>query len=194
MKNWHGQLFPIVLLSLLAGLSFLLQSAVDRGGPANSNGKTRHDPDAIAENFNIVRFDQNGKVKYRLIAPYMEHYPDDDSSLMNSPTFVSHRPDGPPVILASRHGKASAGGDVVFLWEDVLAHRDSTTEQLGMDARMPDLTIQSEAGFAFTESPVDITRGNSWLKGIGMYIDNNNSTFVLQSQVTGIYYSAKAKQ
>jgi lipopolysaccharide export system protein LptC len=193
MKHWPSQIFPIAVLSLLAGLSFLLQSAVDRGDPV-SNGKERHDPDAITENFSIIRFDEAGKIKYRLIAPYMEHFPDDDSSLINNPTFISYRQDAPPTLLASRHGKASAGAEVVFLWEDVIAHRDGINDQAPMVARMPDLTIQSEAGFAFTQSPVEITRGNSWLKGTGMHIDNNESTFVLQSQVTGLYYSPKAKK
>lgn len=193
MKNWPSQLFPIVVLALLAGLSFILQSTIDRYDPVR-NGKARHDPDAIAENFSIVRFDENGQVKYRLISPYMEHYPDDDSSLMNSPVFVSVRPASPPVIIASQHGMATSGGEVVFLWEDVLAHRDASSGEFGMDARMPDLTVQTDAGFAFTQSPVEITRGNSWLKGVGMHIDNNASTFVLQSQVTGLYYSPKAKK
>ena len=191
-KQWHSQLFPIILLCLLAALTFLLKSAVDFVTPP-SDGKERHDPDAIAENFSILRFDQQGEIKYRLISPYMEHYPDDDSSLLNSPTFVSHRADAAPTILTSRHGKITAGGDVAFLWEDVLAHRDGLPGSQGMQARMPDLTIQTEAGFAFTQSPVHITRDNSWLKGVGMHIDDNNSTFVLQSQVTGLYYSAKAK-
>ena len=193
MKHWQSQIFPIAVLALLAGLSFLLQSAVDRGTLFN-NGKERHDPDAVAENFSIVRFDEFGQIKYRLIAPYMEHYPDDDSSLINHPTFISYRPDAPPTLLSSRHGKASASAEVVYLWEDVVAHRDGIDEQPAMVARMTDLTVQSEAGFAFTQSPVEITRGQSWLKGTGMHIDNNASTFVLQSQVTGLYFPPKAKK
>jgi len=193
MKHWPSQIFPIAVLALLAGLSFLLQSAVDRSDPVN-NGKERHDPDAIAENFSIIRFDETGQIKYRLIAPYMEHFPDDDSSLINHPTFISYQQDAPPTLISSRHGKASAGAEVVFLWGDVVAHRDGINQQTAMVARMSDLTIQSEAGFAFTQSPVDITRGNSWLKGTGMHIDNNESTFVLQSQVTGLYHSPKAKK
>ena len=192
MKHWPSQLFPIILLTLLAGLSFILSIAVDRGEPP-ANGKQRHDPDAIAENFSIKRFDQTGQLKYRLIAPYMVHYPDDDSSLLNWPTFVSYRPNAEPVITSSQHAKASSGGDVIFLWENVIAHREQSAQRMAMVARMPDLTIQTETGFAFTNSPVEITQGNSWLKGTGMDLDNNNSTFVLHSQVTGLYFSTKAK-
>ena len=63
-----------------------------------------------------------------------------------------------------------------------------------MVARMPDLTAQPDAGFAFTNSPVEITQGQSWMTGVGAQIDNNNSTFVLQSQVTGLYYPRRAQK
>ena len=192
MKHWPSQLFPVALLSILAGLSFILSIAVDRGDPP-SNGKQRHDPDAIAENFSIKRFDQNGQMKYRLIAPYMVHYADDDSSLINWPTFVSYRPGAEPIIASSQHAEASSGGDVIFLWEDVVAHREASAKRFAMVARMPDLTVQTETGLAFTSSPVQITQGNSWLKGTGMDLDNNNSTYDMHSQVTGRYFSPKAK-
>ena len=60
-----------------------------------------------------------------------------------------------------------------------------------MLARTPDLTVMTDDGTAFTKSPVEINQGPSWLKGIGMDIDNNNSTFALQSNVTGLLYRTK---
>jgi lipopolysaccharide export system protein LptC len=59
---------------------------------------------------------------------------------------------------------------------------------------MPDLTVQPDAGTAFTNSPVEITEDRSWVKGVGMQVDNNASTFVLQSQVTGMSYPRRAKK
>lgn len=191
MKHWPSQLFPVILLTLLAALSFALQNAVDHDH-APHDGKVRHDRDAIAENFSISRFDEHGQMKYRLIAPYMEHYPDDDSSLINSPTLVTYRANAEPMFLSSRHAKITSKGETTFLWGDVVANREATASRPAMVARMPDLTVQSEAGLAFTSSPVEITQGNSWVKGTGMQLDNNNSTLVLQSQVTGLYFRPKA--
>lgn len=57
---------------------------------------------------------------------------------------------------------------------------------------MPDLTAQPDAGFAFTNSPVEITQGQSWMTGVGARIDNNNATFELQSQVKGQYIRPRA--
>jgi lipopolysaccharide export system protein LptC len=186
MKHWQSQLFPIILLALLAGLSFWLQSAINVEEPRR-DGKERHDPDAIVENFTVRRFAASGQVKYRLTAPYLEHFPDDDSSELRSPTLHNYRPDAPPVTFTARNARVSAGGETVFLWDDVRASRAATADRPELLARMPDLTVQPDLGTAFTNSPVEITMGQSWLKGVGAQLDNNAATFVLQSQVTGVY-------
>ncbi|MBL8429851.1 MAG: LPS export ABC transporter periplasmic protein LptC [Dechloromonas sp.] len=191
MKHWPSQLFPVIVLMILAGLSFWLQSTVDRG-ETKSDGKFRHDPDATAENFTVRRFGENGQVKYRLTAPYLVHYPDDDTSEVKSPTLISYRPDGATVTVTGDQAKVTAKGETIFLWDNVSVTRAATPGRQEMVARMPDLTAQPEAGLAFTGSPVEITQGQSWVKGVGIHIDNNNSTLVLQSQVRGQYIRPRA--
>lgn len=192
MKHWQGQLFPIVLLALLAALSFWLQSAVNIEEPRR-DGKERHDPDAIADNFTVRRFDADGRVKYHLTAPYLVHYPDDDSSELRSPVLTHFRPDGSPVSFSSVNARVSSRAETVHLWEDVRVSRAATADRPEMLARMPDLTVEPELGTAFTDSPVEITMGQSWLKGTGARIDTNASTFALQSQVTGLYVRPEKK-
>lgn len=187
MKHWPSRLFPLILLALLAGLSFWLQRTVDRG-ETKHDGKFRHDPDAIAENFVVRRFDDQGQVKYRLTSPYLVHYADDDSSLVTTPTLINYRPDAAPLTVSAKNAKISAKGETVFLWDEVVARRTATPERPEMTARMADLTVQPDAGFAFTNSPVEINQANSWIKGVGLELDNNTSTLVLQSQVSGMYY------
>ncbi len=193
MKRWSGQLFPLILLGLLAALSFWLERAVDLP-EGRHDGKERHDPDTVVENFTVRRLDETGDLKYRLIAPYMEHYPDDDSSLLKNPTIVYYRPNAPEMTISSRQAFSTSKGTVVFFWDDVVATRDATAERPAMSAQMPDLIVEPDAGTGFTQSPVEIRQGASWLKGVGMTLDNNISTFALQSQVTGLYFSPKAPQ
>ena len=193
MRFGSSQLFVIVLLSLLAGLSFWLERAV---APAEvvSDGKLRHDPDAMAENFLVRQFDERGRVKYRLSAPYMMHFPDDDSSELKSPTLTHYRSEAPPLTLSGKNARVTSKGQSVFLWDDVRAVRAATPTRPETVATMPDLTVQPEAGVAFTKSPVLITEDKSWVKGVGMHLDNNTSTFELQSQVTGLSYPRRAKK
>lgn len=191
MKHWPSQIFPIILLALLAGLTFWLQKTIG-GDETKHDGKLRHDPDSIAENFSVRRFDETGTVKYRLIAPQLKHFPDDDSSELKSPTLISYRPDAPPVTISANYAKATSKGETIFLWDNVSIIRAATPERPEMIARMPDLTTQPDAGFAFTNSPVEITQGQSWVKGVGAHLDNNTSILILQSQVTGLYIRPRA--
>lgn len=193
MKASSNQLFSITLLALLAGLTFVLQNAVD-GDPAGNNGKARHDPDAIAENFEVRRFDTGGQLKYRLQAPYLEHFPDDDSSELRHPRLLAQRPNGEPLELRANYARASAGGETVYLWDDVIATRPGVNGQAPTVARMPNLTVQPDLGHGFTDSPVRIDQGTSWLQGVGMRLDNNAATFTLLSQVQGSHIRQRDPQ
>ncbi|MBS1143666.1 MAG: lptC [Proteobacteria bacterium] len=191
MKHWHSQLLPVIFLAILAALSFWLQSTVDHSEPRN-DGKFRHDPDATAENFTVRRFDEKGQVKYRLTAPYLVHFPDDDTSELKSPVLTSYRDEGSKIVVTGDNAKVTAKGETIYLWDNVSVTRAATADRQELVARMPDLTAQPDAGIAFTGSPVEITQGQSWVKGVGMHIDNNTSTLVLQSQVRGQFIRPRA--
>lgn len=191
MKRWSGQLFPIILLGLLAALSFWLERAVELP-EGRHDGKQRHDPDTFVENFVVRRLNVDGVLQYRLTSPRMQHYPDDDSSLITQPYLTYYRPGAPDLTLTGKNAYVTSKGELVYFWDDVVATRAATRNRSQMVARMPDLTVQPDDGIGFTGSPVEITEGNSWVKGVGMHLDNNESTLVLQSQVTGLYSKPKA--
>jgi len=192
MKHWPSQLFPIIVLAMLAGLSFWLQSTVDRGETKN-DGKLRHDPDSMADNFTVRRFDKTGQIKYRLTGPHFVHFPDDGTSELTSPTLISYHPGSPPVTVTGDHAVATAKGETVFLWDNVVLTRAASPDRQEMVARMPELTAQPDLGLAFTGSPIEVTQGPSWVTGVGAQIDNNNLTLVLHSQVRGQYIRPRAK-
>lgn len=193
MRRGAGQLFPLILLGLLAALSFWLERAVDLP-EGRRDGRLRHDPDTYVSNFTVRRLDAGGVLKYHLVAPHMQHYGDDDSSLVSKPTLTSFRPDAPEVVLSGDQAVVTSKGEVVHLWGNVVARRAPDGQRPEMVARMPDLTVRPDDGIGFTDSPVEITQGESWIKGTGMFLDNNVSTLTLKSRVTGMYFKPKAPQ
>ena len=194
IRRWQSQqFFPVVLLSLLAALSFWLARSVDLP-EGRHDGKQRHDPDAFIEDFQVRRMDESGALQYRLTAPRMQHFPDDDSSLLTQPRLEYYQAEKPSLTLSGKNGYVASKGETVFFWDDVMATRAATADRPEMVARMPDLTVQPDEGIAFTDSPVEIVQGRSWIKGVGMQLDNNNSVLVLKSRVTGTYYRPKAPQ
>ena len=142
----------------------------------------------------VRQLDETGRIKYRLTAPFLEHFPDDDSSRLKSPVLIHYRLEAPPVTVSGKNAVVTSKGQVVFLWDDVEIVRAASADRPEAVARMPDLTVRPDDGIAFTQSPVVITEDRSWVKGVGMDLDNNNSTFVLQSQVTGLHYPRRVQK
>lgn len=186
MKFSAGQIFPLTLLAALAALTFWLQATVEDASQGVER-VVRHEPDSQADQIEILRFDETGFLKYRLRAPHLVHYPDDDSSEVRSPHLTAYRPNAPEMTLRSDFSRVSAGGETVYLWDNVVLTRAANRDRPELVARMPNLTAQPDLGFAFTDSPVEITMGQSWATGVGARIDQNAATFELQSQVRALY-------
>jgi lipopolysaccharide export system protein LptC len=193
MKLGSSQFFALLVMALLAGLSFWLKKAVEPPDVRN-DGKFRHDPDAIAENFEVRVYNELGQLQQRLRGPFMQHFADDDSSELKSPVLERFRTDAPKLTITSDRAEVTSKGEVVELRDNVVARRAATADRPEVVARMPDLTVRPDDGTAVTASPVEITEAASWLKGTGMQLDTNQSTFVLQSRVTGLLYSRRVSQ
>jgi lipopolysaccharide export system protein LptC len=192
MKYLSGQLFPIALLSMIAALTFWLQATL-APQEAGTDRRQTHDPDAIAENFEIRRLDEQGRLKYRLNAPHLAHFPDDDSSDVKSPRLIAYRQDAPPITLTADEAKITTRGETVHLHQNVELLRPATEKYPALTVRTPTLTIEPELGIAYTDQPIRITQGASWLTGTGIHIDNTASTFVLKSNVRGHHVSSGVK-
>lgn len=193
MKAWSTAAFPISVLTVLAGLSFWLMHATALP-EERKDGKDRHDPDYVISGMEIRKLDGSGELQYVLVADQARHYPDDDSTDIDKPHLTYYNPQKPKLYLSAQRARISADGETVQLDEDVRLKRDPTPTRQAIFGYMPDLTVKTEEETAFTASPVRFTQGASWLKGVGMHMDNKTQTYVLQSQATGQFESRKAKK
>jgi lipopolysaccharide export system protein LptC len=179
-------LFPLLLMVALAGLVYWLEVRTEPPLP-QEDANLRHDPDATAENFTVLRYGTDGRLRYRLVADYMEHYPDDDSSLIQLPRLTSFRPQSPDINLTGKSALVTEKGNRVLVQEDVVLTRAPFAGRPALVARTPELTVLPDEGKAFNHHPVQITQGESWLNGVGLQMDNNQGTFILQKQARGAY-------
>mgnify|MGYP000558865463 CR=1 FL=1 len=115
--NRLSQIFPLLLLAVLATLTFWLDQAVQQGSQPAEN--ERADPDFIVDSVVARRLDANGNVKHTLYASKMSHYPRDDSTRLVSPRFVSTASVNAPVSITSRTARVSSGGENVYFEDDV---------------------------------------------------------------------------
>ena len=69
IRDRSHSLFPVIVLTLLAGVSVWLDR-VTQQDPVAKTDKTRHEADFSAERITLHRFDPTGKVQYILVADH----------------------------------------------------------------------------------------------------------------------------
>ena len=194
MKQWGSAIFPLSILFVLALLTFWLRYASELDQPKH-DGKHRHDPDYIVGDAKLRKIDVTGVLKYTLTAKDIRHYPDDDSTDLIQPSILSLTPNKPPVTMSADSGHMSKDGDQVDLYGNVHIKRAASAKDQELNAYMPELTVLPDDEKAFTAHPVRITRGEaSWVTGVGMKVDYQARTYVLESQVRGVIESQRAKK
>ena len=193
MKHWGSALFPLSLLLVLTLLTFWLRYATELP-ELRHDGKNRHDPDYIISDSTLRKLDQTGQLTYTLKAADIRHYPDDDSTDLLKANLVYLYPKKPTVTMSAERGHLNKGGEQVDLYGDVRINRAASGTYEAMDAYMAELTVFPDDEKAFTKSPVLITQGKSWVKGVGMQVDNRAQTYVLESQASALLESKQAKK
>lgn len=181
-----SQIFPLLLLAVLAGLTFWLDQAVQEG--VHGNGAERHDPDYIAEKIIAHRMDANGDVKHTLYAEHMTHYPDDDSTHLVLPRFVSNVLARAPMSITSRTARISSGGDNVYFETDVRATRAAYDDHSEMVMETSFLHVMPDEHIARTDRPVTVTDAHIVARAIGLELNSETRIVKFLSQFKGTYH------
>ncbi len=178
-------LFPLLLAGLLAGVTYWLDIA-SRPTLAQDDGKTRHDPDYIVENFVVQRFDPAGKLQHTLQASELRHYPDDDSTTIQAPLLIWHR--SPDARITAHQAQFDSEGKHAQLIGDVRMTRAGVTGKPPSLITTAHLDVWPEEERASTATAVSILQGRSRLDGRRMEADNKAGSFVLEGPVTGLFH------
>lgn len=192
MKFRTYSLFPLAVLLTLAALTFWLERATRIDEPRR-DGKLRHDPDFIAENFTLRQLDRNGRVKYALSAEKMLHYADDESTDVNQPR-LTYFETPPPFHLQAKRANISKDGKIIELRDDVFGRREAGIADPPMTFASSELTVYPDDELARTSAPVTLTQGRSVVSGVGMEADNLKRIFQLHDRVRATIYQQDKKR
>ena len=181
MNNRAASLFPLVMLVLLAALTFWLNRVIQDDVP---RGPLRHDPDYSVERFEVRRFNLEGKLQHTLVADKLLHYPDDDTTVVTTPHITYHQQR--PSEISARMAYIGRDGKEVDLVDDVLVIRHGAVADAPptvLETRTLKIFPDDEQGR--TSDQVVITQGKSVMHGSGLEIDNKSGITVLHGRVTG---------
>ncbi len=190
MTRWLNRLIawsPVLLLGALAALTYWLNAQVQGPAPA-FDGSGRHDPDLFIENFKAISLDASGHVRQALSAHMARHFPDDDTTELETPLITISDPGKPRLSVTSNRASVTADQKHAYFTGKVKAVRDATAA----DEHDGPMTIESEFLHVIpqedkivTDKPVTITDARGIINATGMEIDNKAKTIKLQSRVSG---------
>jgi lipopolysaccharide export system protein LptC len=171
---------PLAVLALLVGLTLWLNGLV-QPQVAKADGSLRHDPDLIVENFRARKLGVDGKVLYTLAARKMVHYPDDDSSLLETLNFDAYQPRQPRVNITAERGRLEKGGDQVWIEGNVVVKRDADERVEPLRIFTDRLLVLPDEGIARTSSEVRMESPSGHAIAAGLEMNNTERTVKLNS-------------
>ncbi len=184
MNRKVQQALPLLLLIGLAGMTIWLERAT-RVEETVSNGKLRHDPDVIIDNFTLHRFDETGRMQHTLTARQMRHFPDDDSAELDMPK-LRYMGKLAPTHISSDRATLTKDGKEAILRDNVHVLREASPGKAEMTLSTSVLHVYPDDEIARTDQPVRLTQGLSVATGVGMVADRIKEEYVLESRVKAI--------
>ena len=179
---------PLLLAGMLAAFTFWLDRLAQ--GPANDRlGPSRHDPDYIVEKLAAVRMGESGSVDYSLSAAKMVHYPDDDTTLLTSPKFISYTSSKATVTITSSEGVVSSKGEHVYFQDDVRVTRAPQEGSGELLMRTDFLHVAPDYHIAKTDRSVTLSddTNTSTVTAVGLEMNSETRVIKLLSNVRGRY-------
>ena len=183
MRDRITAIIAILLLATLAGATYWYSQA---GRYAMITAPvSREGPDFVVDGVTLTQFDSAGRATNRLFADRMTHYATDDRAELQHPHYVSLRPDQPQLDARAQQALVEGSGERVTMSGNVIITRAPeqgtppmrlTTERL---LALPDLEKYS------TDLPVEMDRGESVIRAVGMDYDNLARVVKFHSKVRG---------
>jgi lipopolysaccharide export system protein LptC len=181
---------PLLLIGMLAALTFWLDRVAQ--DPARDTvGPSRHDPDFIVDGLTGVSMNGAGAASYTLAAARMVHYPDDDSTLLTDPRFVSYGAAKAPVTITASEGVVSSKGDHVYFQDNVRLTRAAYAENSELVMRTTFLHVVPDQHVARTDRSVTITDSTGTVTADGLEMNSETRVIRLLSKVRGTYDPGK---
>lgn len=182
---------PVLLLALLAGLTYWLDQAVRSPAALAADGRLLHHPDFTVESLLATRMDKSGRIRDTLRAAKMVHYPDDDSTALDQPRYVNLAHSTPLSITSATALVTSNAGNIYFRG-NVIAKRAAAPGGTSLTVNTEYLHVLPDDNIAKTDRHVTITDANMKIEAAGMVLNSESRVLDLLGGVRGVYHDANS--
>ncbi|MCX8085260.1 MAG: LPS export ABC transporter periplasmic protein LptC [Rhodocyclaceae bacterium] len=182
-------LFPLLVAGVLAALSYWLEIASRQ--PLMPEGRARHDPDYLIEDFELRRYSAEGLLQHTLRARQLLHFPDDDSTEVLSPLMIWHRT--PPTTVSAQKARMDGEGKHILLQEDVRVVRGAAHGKEETVLLTSSLDVYPDDEIVRTREAVTIRQGASVVTGVGLEANHQTGLAVLDGPVRGTFHRSRSQ-
>ena len=186
MIERFGGWFPYALLAVLAAVTFWIDRLVQPAAGPRPEVST-DDPDYIVHGLSAVRMDSEGKVRHTLLADKMTHFPEDDTTILLEPKFVTYAEGQGPVTVTSRRARMSGNGENVFFEQHVRVIRAPHANQQELVLETNYLHVVPDENIAKTDRPVTIRIPDAVVTASGLELNSETRVLKLQGRVRGTF-------
>ena len=179
-------LLPLLAIALAAAASWWLYQQV-ASEHARLEGRQRHDPDAFADDIDLRTLNARGKLEHRLRAKRMEHYPDDDSTSLDTPYLELYRPREPTWRVRAQRGWVSSGGTEILLEGEVDVQRDGKARLRPVHLTTSKLRVFPDRDYAETDVAVNYRTTDLEVRSLGMRAHFDTGQVELPARVRAVY-------
>lgn len=179
MYSRHALWFPLALATMLALVTFWINQAVEKSSPKN-DGSNRHDRDYVLNNFYTTKTDLIGNLHYILAATEMEHFPDDDSTVLQRPRFTQFTVNKPYTEISSLRGYVSSNAEEVQFVDNVKVVRPAFKNTGETQIFTEKLMVYPDLDIIKTDSPVVIKQlPKTVIHATGLVMNKKDQSLVL---------------
>lgn len=184
MSGIKNGMMTLLFAFALAFSLWLMQQTFLNRDDANTSQPTT--PDAFMLGMEYTNFDVRGQWGSRVHSARVMHYPDQDTSTLETPKMVS-RSGAVTWIITANQGVARQGLKTVRLTDHVEVNRFHEARGKTLTLLTSALTAYPKRKWAETDQPVTIIQPGSTVHATGLTADINTGDVQLLSKVKGTY-------
>ncbi|MDR3490752.1 MAG: LPS export ABC transporter periplasmic protein LptC [Gammaproteobacteria bacterium] len=143
--------------------------------------------DGYMQDVTAILLNKEGMAALKLVTPKMIHYPQDDTTDIQTPRVTFFRKSPQPWFIDADFAKSTHGINEILFWSHVDIHHPSDIENPKTTLQTESLTIYPEQQIAKTDLPVTFIQPDTIVHGVGMLADLNLGTIQLLSKTQGEY-------
>lgn len=126
--------------------------------------------DFFLDGFSTRQYGETGRLRYQFNGQHLEHFPADDSTLINQPAMVLHDDNGPTWRITATYGETGPEAqDEIRLKGDVEITRDAAADNAPVRITTASLLLKPRMEFVQTEETVTLTQPGTRL--VAQYLE-----------------------